>query len=204
MATFHDTITIHSESQIPSLGTLIGSRVSSEVFNSINNMGHSSFFGSDFDHMGSEFFNRHVRTMDSLGLELTRTVNAVLNPDRFRVLSSIEDFRSIPLCMEMSIVMFEPVRKAIEEGRMEGFGYDPSTLPEEDIFGRLIDNFACNDVAKASDDEGWYPISATLYTDDPVMDDDQLYAIRKTRDYILGHILAETDRDPTCIDLSRG
>lgn len=204
MARFHDTVTIATGHSMPSLGTLIGSRVSNEVFESINSHNHASFFGGEFDHMREEFFNRYVRPMEQLNLDISRTVNALLNPDHFRILESVEDFRSIPPCMEMAITLFEPVRQGIVEGRMEGFGYDPLTLPDEDIYGRIIDNFSCDDVLTASDEDGRYDISATMYSDDPDLSPDELYAILKTRNYILDRILAETDRDPTAIDLSRG
>ena len=81
---------------------------------------------------------------------------------------------------------------------------DPTTLPEEDVYGRLIDNFTCNDVAVASDNEGYYEIHGTLCSDDPDLTDDEIYAITKTRDYILNKILPDTDRDPCAIDLPRG
>jgi hypothetical protein len=189
---------------MPSLGALIGSRVSTDVFAAINSQGHSSFFGEEFDHMGQEFFNRYVRPMDQLTLDISRTVNAVLNPDQFRILDTIEDFRSIPPCMELAIAMYAPVRQGILEGRIDGFGYDPTTFPEEDVFGRLIDNFTCEDVAAAADNAGYFEVSGTMLSDDPDLTDDELHAILKTREYILNKVLAETDRDPTAIDLARG
>lgn len=204
MARIHDTIVIGQGQTMPSLGSLIGSRVSSDVFDSINSQGHASFFGAEFDHMRQEFFNRYVRPMDQVNLEISRTVNAIMNPDQFRILESIEDFRSIPPCMELAIVMFDPIRQGMIEGRIEGFGYDPSSLPQDDVFGRLIDNFSCNDVLAASDEEGYYDISATLYSDDPDLTPDELHAIDKTRSYILNKLLKETDRDPTAIELPRG
>lgn len=204
MARIHETISISSASQMPSLGALIGSRVSSEVFDSINRSGFTSFFGSDFDHMQEDFFNRHVKPMDALSLELSRTVNLVLNPDKFRILESIEDFQNIPSCMELAILTFAPVRQGVLEGRMDGFGYDPNTLPEEDIYGRIIDNFTCEDVEAASDDDGYYKVSGTMYSDDPDLTDDELHAIQRTRDYIRRVILVQTDRDPTDIFVARG
>lgn len=189
---------------MPSLGMLIGSRVSSEIFDTINGEGHRSFFGADFDHMRQDFLNKFVRPMDTLNLEISRTVNALMNPDQYRILESVQDFQSIPLCMEMAIALYAPVRQGIMEGRMEGFGYDPTTLPDEDVYGRLLANFTCEDVLEASDDDGYYPITATFDSTDPDMSDDELYAIQKTRDYIRDKILNGTDRDPTAIDQPRG
>lgn len=204
MARIHETISVSSGAQLPSLGTLIGSRVSSEVFDSINRTGFTSFFGDEFNHMRQEFFERHVKPMDALNVELSRTVNLILNPDKFRILETMEDFQSIPPCMELAILMYEPVLQGVREGRLDGFGYDVNSLPDEDVFGRLIENFTCEDVAAASDAEGYYKVSGTLYSDDPDLSDDDLFAIQRTRDYIRRVILDKTDRDPTDIFVSRG
>lgn len=204
MARIHETISISSGSQHPSLGALIGSRVSGDVFESINRTGFTSFFGNEFDHMRETFFERHVRPMDAINLELSKTVNLILNPDKFRILDTLESFQSIPPCMELPILMFEPIRQGIMEGRLSGFGYDPTSLPDEDDYGRLIDNFTCEDVADASDDDGVFKLSGTIYSDDPDLSDEDLYAIRKTREYIKRVILDKTDRDPTDIFVSRG
>jgi hypothetical protein len=174
------------------------------VFDDINSRGHSSFFGDEFNHMRTEFFDRYVRPMDRVSLDISKTVNALLNPDQFRILSSVEDFQSIPPCMELAITFFPPVRKLLEEGRISGFGYAPDSLQEDDVYGRLISNFTCEDVAVASDDNGYYDVHAVQMSDDPDMSDDELYAIHKTREYILNKLLAETDRDPTDISMSRG
>lgn len=203
MIVIHDTVSISSAHQPPSLGALSGSRVSNEVFESINSGAHRSFFGDDFRHMSQEFFQRYVAPMDQISFDISRTVNAVLNPDRIRILNTMDDFKSIPLSMEIPILLFEPVRKAALEGRVSGFGYDPEWLPE-DMYGRLIDNFTCEDVLTAKDEDGYYPIQATMFSDDEVLSDDKLYAISETRDYIRNHILKKTDRDPTDIDVCRG
>jgi hypothetical protein len=141
--------------------------------------------------------------MDQISFDISRTVNAVLNPDRIRILDTIEDFKTIPLSMEMPILLYEPVLKAAREGRVSGFGYDPEWLPE-DVYGRLIDNFTCEDVLAASDENGYYPISGTMYSDDIDLTDDELYAINTTRDFIRDKILKKTDLDPTDISTSRG
>lgn len=204
MARIHDTIEITSAGTMPPLDMLLGARASSDVFDSINAQGYRSFFGSDFDNMRQEFYQRHILPMDSLQFEIGRTVNMLINPDHIRMLISIEDLRSTPTSMEMPILLYAPVRTLFEEGRVEGFGYDPDYLPPEDVYGRLIDNFSCDDVEAASDDVGQYDIEGTMWSDDPDLEDDELYAIRKTRQYILNHVLAQTDRDPTAVDLPRG
>lgn len=204
MARIHEEIKITSIGRMPSLGDLLGTGTSSDIFDRVDNSGYSSFFGSEFTHMGQRFYDRHVRPLEELSFEIGRTVNMLVNPDRYRTLASIEDFRSIPTCMELPIVMFAPLRQALVEGRIEGFGYNPDSLPEEDVFGRMISNFACDDVAAASDENGEYEISAIFDSEDPDLSDDDLYHIRLTREYIKESIWKNTDRDPTAIDIPRG
>lgn len=204
MAIFHETINITSAGRHPNLGMLLGTRASSDVFNTINARGHTSLFGSDYDHMHADFYERHVRPMDALNFEVSRTVNMIMNPDRYRILNTMEDFKSIPSCMEMAILCFEPVRHGVQTGTMEGFGYNPDTLPEEDMYGRLIDNFTCEDVLEVADEHGYYDVSGTLYSDDLDLNDDDLFAIRRTREFIRDKILLGTDKDPTAIQLPRG
>jgi hypothetical protein len=188
---------------MPSLGSLLGSRVSTEVFSAINDLGHTSFFGSAYDERNKEFFMRYVMPMDQVNNEIAGTITALMNPDRFRPLTSFDDLRNIPPCMELSIALFAPVRQGIIEGRYEGFGYDPETLPE-DFFGRIINNGGCDDVGAAMNADGEYEVSSVTYSDDPELDANERDAIRKTRDYIWNKIMAETDRDPTAIDLPSG
>lgn len=204
MAIISDTIHVTTSGRHPSLGILLGTRASSDVFNTINANGHASLFGSDYAHMHQDFYERHVRPVNSLNFELERTVNMIMNPDRFRILNTMDDFKSIPTCMEMAILCFEPVRSLAMHGQVEAFGYNPDTLPEEDMFGRLIDNFTCEDVGEVADNEGYYTVSGTLYSDDLDMSDDELYAVRRTREFIRDKILNGTDLDPTAIHLPRG
>jgi hypothetical protein len=189
---------------MPDLGTLIGSRVSSDVFRSINDAGHKSFFGSDFDTMNNEFISRYVEPMDRINFQIGSTIAALINPDKWRPLVSIDDFRSIPPSMEYAIASFAPVRQGIAEGRMEGFGYDVNTFPEDDVYGRLIDNFTCRDIAAASDEAGFFDLKGHWMSDDPDISEDDLHTIEVTRDFILREILAKTNRDPTDIGFSRG
>jgi hypothetical protein len=199
-----DTTVIDMASGIPSLGILLGSRVSSNVFEALNAYGHKSFFGAEFDTMRHELYNQTVRPLDQMDSDLSRTVNYLLNPDKIRSLTSIEDFMSIPPSMELAIALFAPVRQGIMEGRMEGFFYLPESLPKDDMYGRLIDNFSCVDVEEASDEDGRYSITGTMYCDDLDFSSDELRAIEETRDYILNKILRDTDRDPTSIGDMRG
>lgn len=204
MAVIYDPIIVDQAYAMPSLGSLLGTHIGFDVFDKMNVQGFKSFFGSDFDDMRARYIREEVLPADQLSVNISGMVATVMNHDVIRPLLSIEDFQAIPPVMEMAICLFDPVRKGILEGRMEGFGYDPDSLPEEDYFGRMIDNFSCDDVLAACDNEGYFDLEGTMLSTDPDLSDDQLWAIRKTRQYIQNHILDKTDRDPTAIDLPRG
>ena len=204
MAVIHDDIMISSSSLPPSLSMLIGSSVSMDVFEAVDNRGFASMFGNDFNNVRMDFFQKHVEPVSRLNLELARTVNMIINPDHFRPLVSFDDYLSIPPCMELPILLFEPVRRAFEQGRIEGFGYDPDRLPEEDYFGRIASNLSCDDVLAASDADGYFELTAQYYSDDPELDDDDINAIIKTRRFIEREIFENTKLDPTAILLPRG
>lgn len=190
--------------EMPSLGALLGSSVSSSVFDKINNNGHITLFGGQFEHMHQDFFDKHIRPIEELSYSLRNNFSNIMNPDVYRQLTTIEDLRAIPSRMEIPILMMPEVHKLFMTGRIDGFGYVPESLPTDDTFGRLIDNFHCPDVAAASDDDGWFELSAVQFSDDPDLTDDELRDVTKSREFILNYVLAETDRDPTDIDNIRG
>jgi len=120
------------------------------------------------------------------------------------VLDSIEALSATPLCMELPILLYQPVRDLFERGRVEGYGFNVESLPDEDFYGRLIDNHYVPDVLAAMDDEGYFESSSLTFSDDIVLTLDEQDAIRATRAYILEQVLEMTDRDPTAISQIRG
>ena len=204
MAILNDVIRLDGQRGFPDLGSLLGTSVSSEVFERINSNPHQSFFGDELLAMRQDFYNTHVTPAQQLEHEMARTFQQIGQTDHIRALTTIEDFRTIPRSMEMVILLHEPVRRLFEQGRIEGFGYDPRQLPEEDIYGRLLNNFHVENVASVADDDGVFELKATFRSDDPFFDLDELDAMRETRNYVMDKILAETSRDPTDIDSMRG
>lgn len=57
------------------------------------------------------------------------------------------------------------------------------TISREDIL-RIGANFLCEDVREASDSEGYYPITATILSDDPDLTDMELSTVRAMRDIL--------------------
>lgn len=203
MAILHEPIVVQGGRHVLSLGTLIGSSVSSEVFDSINSSGGASFFGSDFDRLNANFVEQFSNQADRVAFELSATINSVMNPNVFRPLITMEDYMSIPECMQYPILMMPEMKDLLSKGQIEGWGIEPHMLGDEDMYGRLCENFSCDDVAEASDENGAFELVGTMYSDDPDLSPDALSAIEESREFIRDKILAETYRDPTAIWLPR-
>lgn len=71
--------------------------------------------------------------------------------------------------------------------RVYGYYPDPEytiwDVPEETQH-RIAYNFHCEDVLEASDQDGYYPITAVMDSDDPEVSDDELFMIRSTQNYV--------------------
>ena len=202
MAKFSDPIVVRGAKNI-TLGSILGTRVSRSTYDDIERDGHSTFFGGRFDELERDFEDRFVRPMDAAAITLERVVNRLVNPDRWRALTTIDDFRSIPPSMELMLVTYGPMRELLREGRIDGFGYDPDTLPDEDLYGRLVDNYRCENVLEAMDDEGRYTVTGHHRSTDPELSADDRRATWLTRRAI-DRLMSETNRDLTDIDTLRG
>lgn len=202
MAKFNDPVVVRGARNL-SLGSLLGTRVSRSTFDDIERDGHRMHFGGRFDELERDFEERFIKPIDTVELTLDRIVNRLINPDRWRSLLDVDDFRSIPPSMELMIVSYAPMRELLQEGRIDGFGYDPDTMDDEDLHGRLVSNYRCNNVLEAMDDEGRYTVHAKHKSTDPELSADDLHATWETRRTI-DRLLAQTNRDLTNIDSLRG
>lgn len=81
----------------------------------------------------------------------------------------------------------------------DSYEYFPEYYPEDDLLFleaetvRRDYNFTCFNVDVASDENGYYPLSGTVYSDDEDISDDDLYQRRQQRDHILQKALLDCD-----------
>jgi hypothetical protein len=188
---------------MPSLSTLMGSGVSGSVFDSINTNAHDALFAERFAGLHQNFMDLHVKPLEAVAREVGGLFNQATNPNVYRPLISENDFYAIPNCMELPIMMMPEMRKLLVEGRINGFGYTPEDIPEDDSFGRVLDRFHVPDVEAASNKDGYFTVTARFEEFDPVLDDTQFYALRRTRGAIR-KLLEDTELDPTDIGTIRG
>lgn len=204
MGRIRDTIIV---SDIPSPGALLGTSGSANLIQAINDsFGSASFFGSAQDiyaATSNAFIQNIVKPIQQMGQQVTHLTRSLLNPDEFRPLIELDDFRYVPPCMQLPILMYAPVRQALEEGRVSGYGFDPENLPDEDVYGRLIDNGYVEDVFETCGDNTACDLTWHWKSDDPDLSISEIEAIQETRRRI-DYILQETPWDPTDIRTERG
>ena len=175
---------IQSLNMMPSIGAMIGSVHSPEVLERLN---MASGGGVIFGQPGDPYADRYAH-LKSLLLSnqliadqaVTQAKQAVYEPERMVPLTSIDAMREVPPCMKLPIVTYAPIRTLLEAGRIHGFGIDPRYLPDEDVYGRMIDNgkvLITKDTKELEFKWHWK-------SDDPKLTDNDLEAIEQTRGWI--------------------
>ena len=175
---------IQSLNMMPSIGAMIGSVHSPEVLERLNMAsGGGVIFGQPGDPYADRYGHLHSLLIDNLRVAdqiVTQARTAVYEPERMVALTSIDAMREVPPCMKLPIVTYEPIRQLLEAGRISGFGIDPRFLPEEDVYGRLIDN------GKVKIDKNTKEVEFSWHwkSDDPKLTENDLEAIDQTREWI--------------------
>jgi hypothetical protein len=184
-------------------GTLLGTTGTQELIQSINqNLGMSSeYFGSvhDIFNKGRQVFMQNIiEPIRQIGTQIRSAANKLLRNDVIAPLITPDDYQYVPPSMHMPILMYEPVRKLHKQGRVYGFGYEPENLPDEDVYGRLINNGSMNTYVDLNT-KGEYTLEWTWKSSDPELEFTELDHIEQTRQY-LDEILRDQLFDPTDYD----
>jgi len=193
---------------VPSLGAMIGSVRTTDVLDQINAKWGSNTvafgmpdnpFQEHYKHF-MNLVNHQLNTTDQLVLS---TVEAVMNPNRFKVIQNETDLALTPPCMMVPLLTMPQMYELAIEGKIWAWGYDPATLPSDDPYGRILNN---GKVEWDPRDPSTLPeyITWEWRSDDPDLTDEQWEAIEKSRKWLADWIENEMDggerRDPT--DLS--
>lgn len=100
-------------------------------------------FGQASDPRAAQF----NKFQEAVTLMHTMTTNLICSTDDFiresnkiRRIVEASHLNAVPVCMQIPILTYQPIREMFEAGRIDGWGIDPIILPDEDVIGRLIDN----------------------------------------------------------------
>ncbi len=175
-------------SNVLSLGALLGSSGSTDLINSINaRCGGASFFSTAADPYRDKFANFMQQIVEPIRLvnrTIAGTVNKLFSRDEYRYIQSREDLQHIPPCMHLGIVYYQPVREMLEQERIEGFGIDPSQLQAEDPYKDLCESGRCDIHSTLLDKDGCVDMQWVENTTDPDLSWQEVDMLAETRRYI--------------------
>ena len=172
--------------RIGTLGSLLGTTGTAATQAYIANQMGSTFLGTAADphaHLHNEFVKTYIEPLRRTAELAFNTVASMVTHDTIRPLVTIEDFQNAPPAMYLPILYYEPVRQLHDLGRVQGYGFSPTHIEGEDVYGRLCNNGTVNDIAAAVQKNA-ITLSWTWDSEDPALDLDQVESIRDTRDEI--------------------
>ena len=131
---------------VPTLYGLIGGVQSQVVLDNINSKwgGTASVaFGQISNPMNEHYRNfmgliqGQIARTDNLIREVTQSV---LYPEHWRVIDSEEALAAAPACMQPALLMTPGVFELFKEGKLSAWNWDPATFPDEDVYGKQLEN----------------------------------------------------------------
>ncbi len=186
----------------PIVGKLFGTVSDENVLNAINNYSESSnvIFGQDnpitkqFNNLVNIVKNSLQTSMDFVD----RAVNVITNKNTLKPITKEEHFNFIPESMHEAILMCEPIKQLFLEDRIYGFGY--KALPDEDVWGRLINNGSVyiDKDTKPDDVKFQWEWKST----DPIHTIEDIDAVEKTRGFICEWYDNEIKKDDRIRDIT--
>lgn len=200
MAEILPTITLSGA--MPSAALMLGTAASAEMSQEVNAYMGSTYIGMPIDEIDNAFI-RNITMPARQAIAIVQTAAVQMNLlDDFIQIETEEQLRYVPPCMQLSLVMYPPVRKLLEDGRISGFGFDPDRLPLEDAWGRLIENGCTGDLQQLKPDEHGnihFDLEWTWRSDDPDADVHQIECVETLR-ATAQRVIEELAQDPTCMD----
>ena len=189
---------LQSIGMMPSMGAVLGTGHSTAVLQRLRDLsGGSVIFGQEGDPYAERYnFLRHMvdQQLELADRRVSETRKIVLNAEYYYPIVSIDDMYEVGPAMQEVIVNYAPIRQLLEDGRISGYGINPDNLPEEDVYGRLLNN---GRVDKDSKQVVWEFAST-----DPKLTEVDLEAIEQTRGWIDRWLVEQMEpggkwKDPT-------
>lgn len=190
-------------SNMLSLGSILGTSGSQNLINSINaKCGGGSFFGTAADPFREGFqkyMTQIIQPIRSLQTSLSSVANKMFKNDIYRSITSVDDLEWIPPKMQMPILYYPPVRKMLEEERIDGFGISAVDLADGDIYEDILKSGRVELTKDTLDKDGTFTVTIIDSTDDPEMTMEDKDAVIETREFLDKFLKDEETRalDPT-------
>ena len=183
----------------PTLGLMVGTSATSSLIAQINSeMGGGSFFSEIGDVLNKKrqmFIDNKIKPIREMARNIIKKkLKDFSVADKIVIIDDEKKLEAIPTCMHEPILAYAPIKELFNEGRIYGFGFEEA--PEEDMYGRLINNGRIEDVGAAMNKKGEVTFKYEWTSLDPDLDIDELDCIEETRNW-LDKFLSSSQIDPT-------
>lgn len=193
------------DNNVMSYSSIMGSTGSQELIAKINAAaGTGTHFDTDDDPFRSDFayFKEHVvEPIRATSRRVASVAERLIQLDAMRPLVTADDLKAIPPSMHLPIVYFKPIRKMLEEERIDGFGIDAKNLDDEDPYELpCASGYVTFDSETLAKNGGKLTIHRYETSHDPELTHDEIVAIRETREFLNEFVQddATSHFDPTC------
>lgn len=125
---------------MPSASAMLGTSVSAEIIQEVHSNLGSTYIGDRYDAYDNDFFRNIIEPARRAEERVRRAAVSLRLTDDYVWFDDYEDMDAVPPCMQLPLLLLDPVRKLAEQGRIDTLGYDPALFPDENPYQRLVDN----------------------------------------------------------------
>jgi hypothetical protein len=138
-------VIVHPFTQInsmPDAGMLLGNMVPQHILDEFNSRysGGVQFGGAnDLFAQGYRVFNEAFVQVTNKTRELLNKARVLVNSlETFQYIRSVDDLVAVPPCMYEPILTYDPIREFHANDRIDGWGVDPESLPDNDPYEHVL------------------------------------------------------------------
>ena len=167
-----------------SAGILMGDQGSMRTVQSINNL-YNTTGAAVYSEAGQAHLEMVQQSINNIVRKLVTANDMLRSITDYRAITKPDQLCYVPEPMWLPILTMPEIRELHQAGKIYGFGVPADAVPQEDIYGRLINNGRVEIVGYKDNPDEIYQ-EWTMYTDDPELSWSDLDNIEATRNFIKG------------------
>lgn len=180
-----------------SAGILMGDQGSTRTIQAINSL-YNTTGAAVYSEAGQAHYDMVQQSITNIVRKLVTANDMLRSITDYRAITEPDQLCYVPETMWLPILTMPEIRELHQAGKIYGFGVPVDAVPQEDVYGRLINNGRVEIVGYKDNPDEIYQ-EWTMYTDDPELSWSDLDNIEASRNFIRG-MLAEQSRSGDQLD----
>lgn len=165
-----------------SAGMLMGDQGSTRTIQAINDM-YGVNAGTVYSEAGSQHYLMVQQSIDNIVSKLITANDLLRTVSDFKQILDREQLCYVPEPMQLPILTMPEIRELHQQGKLYGFGVPADAVPDEDVYGRMINSGRVSIVGYDDNPEEIYR-TFEWNSSDPELSLAELENIRATREFI--------------------